>query len=282
MSELTSDDIAAVASATAGAESSPAPSTPADSTPAPATAAPAVSGEAPPESAGPIPFDRHKAILEHAREEAARQAQDAARKQYGWVDGYQREQVEQAARLMAWYQQDPKSLVAYLQQQLPKDPEGPPQPDLRAEDGTPVYSAPQLQKLLEFQRAQLAQEYGPVKQQVQAAQMRESAFLQAQRTLAAAREKWPLFTDLEEDIKGAMREDASLDLRDAYIQVYAEKGRQTEREKWKAEYEGTVTTKTAATTSRPGRAASVQPRKYTEMDPRDVVEEVAKSVGWRG
>lgn len=286
MAEMTSDDIAVAAPAATGADSSPAPPPPPDSTPAPATAAPD-GGLPPAESAGPIPLDRHKAILEHAREEAKRQAETEFRKQYGWAERYQPNEVEQAQRLLAWYKQDPQQFLAYLQQQHPPEKKDePPAPDLRAEDGTPVYSAPQLQKLLEYQRAQFAQqvqqEYGPVRQAMQAQQMQQAAYVQAQQTLTTARTTWPRFPDLEPDIKEAMRANPALDLRDAYIQVFAEKGRALERESWKAEYEGTVQTKTAATTPRPGRAAHVQPRNYTEMDPRDVVEDVAKQIGWRG
>lgn len=286
MADMTSDDIAAVVEQTvAGAESSPAPTPTPEVSPAPATAAPGEGASPPAEEAGPIPFERHKAILEKAREDARKQTETEYRQKLGWAERYQPDQVEQAQRLLSWYQQDPTSFLAWLQSQQPKKDE-PPQPDLRAEDGTPVYSAPQLQKLLEYQRTQLQQqvqqEYGPVRQAVEVQRMQAQAFEQAQKTLAAAREKWPRFTDLEGDIKEAMRGDPSLDLRDAYIQVYAEKGKKLEQDSWRAEYEGTVVQKSAATTPRPGRAAQIQPRRYTEMDPRDVVEDVAKSIGYRG
>lgn len=282
--EFASDDIAAAVDsspASSDASSASAPSVSSDAAPATEATSPEVSTSSEPSAAGPIPLDRHKAILERAREEARRQTEAEFRGKLGWAERYQPDTVEQATRLYQWYQQDPEGALTYLQRQMAgsKPPEPPP-PDLKAEDGTPVYSAPQMQKLLDYQAKQLQQQieqtYGPVRMQVEAQRLQQHAYAQAQQTITKARESWPLFSDLEPDIKKAMLDNPDLDLRDAYIQVYATEGRKREQEKWRSEYEGNTQTKAAAATTRPSRPANVQPRKYTEMDIRELVEEEAR------
>jgi len=285
-----SDDIAAVVADTAASVSdAPSASTPSESpTPAPATEAPTT--EATPSDAapaGPIPYDRHKAILERTRDEVRSQAEKALRDKLGWAERYQPDEVEQASRLYQWMRQDPNGYLAYLQGQMAtQKPEEPPSPDLKAEDGTPVYSAPQMQKLLDWKTKQLQQQmeqtYGPIAKQVQAQAMHQQMYSEAARTLQTARESWPLFTDLEPKIKAWMLEHPDADLRDAYIQVYAQDGQKLAKDRWRSEYEGTTQQKADATTTRPARPANVQPRKYTDMDIRELVEQEAARLAKRG
>lgn len=291
-SPVTSDDIAAFASAEA--ESSPA--SPTESvTPAPATEGSDASGSSVPEMAGPIPLDRHKAVLEKTRAEVAAKAREEAERdwksRYGWAERYQPDQVEQSARLYAWLNQNPHGFMRWLRTQIGEDAptqgpaqaapreEGPPPPDLRAEDGTPVYSAPQLQKYLEWKDQQFKALVEPLQrkltQQEEKEKARQTAWAAKQSAsglLKYAREKWPAFQDLEPDVLQAMKANPSLSFHDAYIRAFAEQGQSKLREQWSAEYQGTLAQKQNASTAAPGRPSGT-PKKYTEMDTMDVVKQ---------
>ena len=278
-----SDDIAAVVASTAAASDASSASTPSEAVPA-ASATETPAPEATPSEsapAGPIPYDRHKAILERARDDARKQAESELRGKLGWAERYKPDEVEQAHRMFQWMQTDPKGFTAYIQGRVAgQQPPEPPQPDLRAEDGTPVYSAGQMQKLLDWQMKQWQQKvdqtYGPIRQQVQVQQLQQAAYSEAQKTIQQARENWPMFADLEPKIKQTMMDNPSLDLRDAYIRVYAADGRKMEQDKWRQEYEGTTQQKANAATTRPSRPGNVQPRNYSDMDIRELVEEEAR------
>ena len=286
-SPVTSDDIAAFASAEA--ESSPA--SPTESvTPAPATEGSDASGSPVPEaSAGPLPFERHKAILEKARIEAREAAEREWKSRYGWAERYQPDQVEQSARLYQWLNQNPHGFMQWLGAQIgvestgtartPAQPQGPPEPDLRAEDGTPVYSAAQLQKYSEWREQQLKSLIEPLQKKLadreEKDKARQTAFVAKQSAsglLKYAREKWPAFKELEPTILQAMKTDPRLSFHDAYIRTFAEQGTPKLREQWSAEYQGTLAQKQNASTAPPGRPSG-SPKKYTEMDTMDVVKQ---------
>lgn len=282
---VTSDDIAAAFPAEAGTPSGPdsssgSPSEPVSATPP--TAESGTDGFTPSESAGPLPFERHKAILEKARTEARAAAEQEWKAKYGWAERYQPEQVTQAVQLAKLLEQDPHRAVAMLQAALaqsdpPKAPEIP-QPDLRAEDGTPVYSAPQMQKLLEWQRdqmqSQIEAQYGPVRDRVRFQEVAMRAQQEASQTLTKARAEWPLFTELEGDIKALMVAHDQMALHDAYLAAYREKGLKLQEDKWRQSYEGTVQRKAdASRTNTSPRPAGVKPVPLHERDVRDLVEE---------
>lgn len=283
---VTSDDIAAAFSASepapTGADSSPAP--PAESaSDAPPTAEPDADGPTPEKDAGPLPFERHKAILEKARADAKSAAEQEWKSKLGWAEQFEPDQVRQAVQLAQLLETDPQRAVAMLQaalasQQTDQPKDEPPPPDLKAEDGTLVYSAPQMQKLLEWQRRQLQSEidsqYGPIRERVRHQELAQRAEHEATSMLTRARSEWPLFTDLEADIKQRMIADDRLQLHDAYLAAYREKGLKLQEERWRATYEGTVQRKadasSATTTSRP---AGRRPVPLHERDIRDLVEE---------
>lgn len=284
-SPVTSDDIAALSDA--GADSSPAQPV-APVSPAPATAAPGADGTTVPETPqGPIPFDRHQSILENARTKARQEAEKEFRQKYGWADRYQPQQVEQSTRLYQWLSENPKAFLSYLKAQVgdegpaqaPARAEEPPQPDLRAEDGTPVYSAPQLQKLQAWERRQYDERLEKLQkrldEQDRVAQMRQIAVdakASASQLLAQARSTWPLFADLQPDVLEAMRQDPALNLHDAYIRVFSEKGQERLKNQWQQEYTGTLATKQSASTPPPGKPSGT-PKKYIDMDVRELVEQ---------
>jgi len=285
-SPVTSDDIAAFASA----ESASSADTPTDAAaPAPATEEPATSGSTVPETpSGPIPFDRHKAILERARTEARTAAEQEYRQKFGWAERYQPEQVEQGTRLYQWLNQNPVAFQSWLQSQLgPLQSQGagqaaqdePPPPDLRAEDGTPVYSAPQLQKFMEWKERQFQQRITPLERKFQGLEEKDrlrsvamEAKVQAGDLLKQARETWPLFADLQPHVLQAMQADPRLDFHQAYIQVFREHGLEQARKKWETEYQGTLARKADASTPPPGTRAGT-PKKYTEMDVLELVKQ---------
>ena len=119
-------------SASEGTAADSLPATPAtdssqtDSASAPATGAPAATEAATDvhpgtEDQGPIPVDRHKAILEHARTEARDKAVAEWRQQYGWAEQVPREQLQ---TMNDWYQraaQDPVAFALDLVDELSAD-----------------------------------------------------------------------------------------------------------------------------------------------------------------
>lgn len=105
MTEMTTGAPSAAASsaapATASAASSAAPVSPASATATPAdagTSAPAPS----PQERGPIPYERHETILHGAYHERdqARQALQALKEQYGWVEAFQKDPREHLSQWM--------------------------------------------------------------------------------------------------------------------------------------------------------------------------------------
>lgn len=279
---VTSDDIAAVAKSldspaepdsSSGPPESDAPSGAATTAP-PSPPVPA------PSSPGPIPFERHEAALRNAREKAKAEVEAELKQRFAWAERYQPDQVEQASRLYEWLSTNPQGFRDYLDQQLqstqPKV-EDPPAPDLKAEDGTPVYSAPQLSKFLEWQRkqmlAEVQQAYEPIKQQVELDRLERQSKVQATTILTEARQHWPEFPSLEGEIKSLMLSNPALTLHDAYIAAFRQSGVTKLRERWKQEYEGALADKQAAGTTRPGVPATT-PRKFSEMNTREIVESV--------
>lgn len=278
-SPVTSDDIAAFANA----EADSSPATPADTdTPAPAIAEPASDGLPVAEgSAGPLPYERHKAILEKARHDAASAAEREWRQKFGWAERYQPDQVENGTRLMAWLNRDPAGFMSWLRQQgvddtpIAKQSEGPPQPDLRAEDGTPVYSAPQMQALLEWQ---MRQHVEPLRRQLSARDEKErltqtarEAKAQASSLYQTAKASWPAFADLEPTMLQAMQSDPSLSFQDAYIRAFAAEGPSKLQTQWTTNLHATLARKADASTPTPGKQTGA-PRKYSEMATEDLVK----------
>ena len=279
-SPVTSDDIAAFANA----EADSSPATPTDAVaPAPATEEPASAGITVVEgTAGPLPLERHKAILERARVGARETAEREWRQRYGWAERYQPNEVENGTRLMAWLNRDPAGFMSWLRQQGVDDtpvghaPQEPPPPDLRAEDGTPVYSAPQMQKLLEWQ---MQQHVEPLKRQLSSREEKErltqtarEAKAQASSLYQTAKQTWPAFADLEPTMLQAMKQDPTLSFQDAYIRAFASEGTSKLQTQWSSHLQATLARKADASTPLPGKQTGT-PRKYAEMDTSDVVRQ---------
>lgn len=283
---VTSDDIAATAASLAGADSSSAQPAPAEEA-SPATTAPVSEGAEPTSEPGPIPFDRHKSALENARAKAAQDAEAALRAKLGWAERYAPDEVANATQMLQWVRSDPQGFMRFLKSQVPEEaaPEQPPAPDLKAEDGTLVYSAPQMQKLLDFQQRQWRsaweRDYGPTLKAVQEAQMTFAAGQEASAMLAKARAEWPRFSDLEADIKRLMVETPALGLQDAYIQAFKDRGVKMLEEGWKSQYTGTLEQKAAAGTTRPTQSPARTRKPVSEQDVRDLAEQVHRDLSRR-
>ncbi len=151
----------------------PAADAPAASSPEPATSAPVETpreGDGVSQTPGPIPYDRHKSVLDSAYKE-----RDEFKGKYeslSWAEklaarGYKPEQFEQAAQFADLAGRSPREFLAYYQRQVAQHPEyaaelkswaagvlgqakqqadenAEPQPDLVSEDGKRVFSHEQL------------------------------------------------------------------------------------------------------------------------------------------
>ncbi len=285
-----SDDIAAVWSsleADAGADSSPAqpePSVPPAAAPTtPSEGSVVSSTPSSTEDTGPIPFERHKQILENARREAEAKARTELSQRLGWAEKYQPDVVEQGARLHAWLNQNPIEFRAWLDQQIaqrgiaPQQDEGPPPPDLRAEDGTAVYSAEQMQKLIAHERkqmlAEIRKDYDPVRQVVTKQELDQRSRQQAVSIVAEARTNWPMFSKLEPEIKARMA--SGLDLQAAYFAAFRERGMPSFEQEVRSQYEGALKDKGNATTTRPGAQADT-PVSFKDMDTLEITKHFFK------
>ena len=231
-----SDDIrGAMEAAVTASDESPA-SEPA-STPEPASPEPTtnpVISDAPPPSdtgappadspRGPIPYDRHEAVLRKARE------------QYSWLDEHGDQQtVQQKLAILRRAEQDPAGFLrdfaaaARLNPQEmfqpaapPAPPPAAPEPDILLENGQMTYSNERLQQLLAFQQQQLEQrfnrELAPIKQERAVTQMQQQALTRAQQQLSGA-QQWSGFAENKTEIGAFLRANPTASLSDAYIAV---------------------------------------------------------------
>lgn len=205
----------------APAESSATPDVPAVVETAPLPSDTGVVEKAP----GPIPFERHKAVLEETRAK------------YAWTEKYGApETIQQRLAVTDWAERDPVGFLRTyaanqgidLQQLLPQAPaapparEEPPPPDILLENGQTTYSHEQLQKLLAFQQQQMEQrfssELAPIKQERAVSQLQQQAFSHAKQQLAQAAH-WPAFKEHEADLKAFLKAHPAATLNDAYISV---------------------------------------------------------------
>lgn len=286
-----SDAAAAPASAT--------PSTP-DPTAAPTTVAPEAKS---PVTPGEPPQERWPQILENARKKEREAALAEWRQQYGWAEYVDHEAVQQAVRLGQLYQTDRVAFLQQLAQEMEADPAQQkayrsylarelarrsaaeaqePQPDLVAENGVPVYSAPQLAKWHQWnttkQRAELDARIAPLEQDRQAREKAEEearvqyvaqqvADQYAKQTLSEA-EQWPGFTKENRKVmKAAMEADPNLSFERAYIRHVVS----TLPEKAQAEVMETLNTRAASQALNPSAPGASTPKRPTGFDDPSLV-----------
>lgn len=265
--------------AAAPAESSPAE--PTGTAPAQAAIAPAAAGEAPPPVRGPIPYDRHEAVLTRARREAREEAEKEVRGKFAWAEKLSPE--DQGT--IQWLLKDPHSAIAYLQQrhakaQPPAPPDTPamPEPDITLGDGQQFYSAGQAQKLLEWRDEQLESRingrYGPMLQEAALSKLQAQATTEATQYRQYYHANFPMFKELEADIKDLCLKNPQLSIEHAYTLVFRDKGLAKQREAWESERAGQLARKAAASSTPPGAAQPATPRPNSSKSTLQVTTEM--------
>ncbi len=272
----------------AAVEAGSTPEVPVDSTEAaPPAEAPAVPT---PEKAtpGPIPFVKHKQILENARTEAESKVRAEYEQKYAWANVPDARETMQAFQLAETnkpmfarvilgdpeYRQILTEMLGGAQgapqsgaqgaSQAPSD--GKIEPDFQTEDGRGFYSADALQKLLAQQQAQLQQSFDQRFKQfepiVQERQQRE-AFEAAKREHAPyvqnARDSWVGFKENESAIQAKFHENLftkNYTLESAYREVMQPKW-QADRDKMRQEILADLNKKPAAAIKAPSGPAPV-------------------------
>lgn len=249
------------------------------------TAAPAASATS---EQGPIPYERHKAVLENARKEAQQQLQ-----QFAWAKGLSEQEVRAAirkAQLVDESSRDPIAFHRKLGEWLKSHPmfgprlqadagEAEPEPDLVAENGQKVYSADQLRKWQAWNQqkltAQMTELVSPLQQRLQAQDAQSSAKEWAQQQLDEAR-TWEGFADLQASIRERMQKDKRLTLHTAYQRAYQEEYLPRQKQRLRDELVAEMNTKATAGTANPSApAAQAQPLKDKSWE--QVLKTLAKS-----
>jgi hypothetical protein len=202
---------------------------------------------------GPIPFDRHQAVLTKARNEA-KTAQEALQKRLDELSGrYESEEIQARLKLMDLLESNPQQAVALLKQvdgerfkslswaeqqaaaaavadaaaaAQPSAGERP-EPDALMPDGTLGYSADGALKLVEWRLAQERSEFNkqfetfrkelsPITTEHQARVKFDEAVQRQGKVLESARKTWEGFTEHEAEIRQKLVENPAWDLNDAY------------------------------------------------------------------
>ncbi len=221
--------------------------------------APAPVAEAPKKKRGPIPYDRHEAVLTKARNEA-KAAQEALQKQVEEYKGrYESDEIKNQLAWLNLLGTDPKKAVEILRQAAPDrfsnltwaeqqaaaaqaaEQAAPapaaaemPQPDALLPDGTLGYSAEGAQKLLDWRMAQeraafqqelkvLRDEVKPITVEHKARAAFDQSVQKMRPVLENARKTWDGFTENEAEIRQKLAENQTWSLDDAYRAVVVPK-----------------------------------------------------------
>lgn len=202
---------------------------------------------------GPIPFQRHEAILKTTREKVAQETRQAVEQEIGpWRQVIQSFRPEEFAPVLPQIRKmasDPVGFYHDLGEQLRQhgllsdqpQPHAPtrsaapqgaePEPDLVNPDtGELLYSAPQLQRALAWRESQiearLRREMQPLMESHRTAQQeRELSTLKTTAEAKAAEaiteaQTWEGFEELKPKIAALMRNDRRYSLEGAYLKVY--------------------------------------------------------------
>jgi hypothetical protein len=241
-------------------------------------------------ASGSMPVDRHRAVLTNARNKTRAQVEQEFQAKYGWAETFDRQRAEHGLGILNGLDKAPEQTLRNLAQLLgvslappaaPAEPEGPPPPDVRLEDGSEFYSAKQLAKLHEWKDKQyeqklnaLEQRYQPLVAERHLSRLRAESDAEAGQTLAQCRAEWPSFPALEGDIKQRMTANPQLSLERAYIQAFAAKGLPAIQQQHATDRASQLTRKAAASAPPPGAPRPVVPLRYNERSTRDIASEV--------
>lgn len=270
------DDLAAAAS--------PAPQTDAPVTTTPAATVPGQAADAG-ATPGPMPFDRHKAILDRAygerdtvtreRDELRQALEDIRRDPLSTLHElyqYLAAHPQHADRFRQWQQQ-----VVYAQQQARQTP--------TEEDPFSAFddqTAGVLRKALDSYKRQLEQQFDqrlkPFEVQAARTQMTHQAHEQARQAFDEAR-TWEGFDELRGDIHALMSRDARYNLHGAYQKVYREKYLPMRDQKVRNAVLAELQQKRGASTEHPGKASAQTPSRLRDLPTEEVFAELAPQFG---
>jgi hypothetical protein len=276
--------------------SAPSPSTP----PAQAAIAPAPTPETPAEATtrGPIPFDRHQAVLTRTRNEVGAEARKKTLEEFGIAEGVTPAVVTHGVNLARMLTENPKLFLQIVQSQLgveaapaapaaPKPAEDPePEPDIPLADGRAVYSADQLRSWQQWNArqitAQIDKRYGAVLETHEQQTLATARRAEAGNMVANAEQRWPLFKELRPHIRELIKAQpgplTQTSLHDAYINAYQTHGVRLQRESWERERNGQrvdeLNRKAGAATVRPGAPQPLTPRATKDKSFEEVAREI--------
>lgn len=269
------------------------PDAPPDPSPAQAAIQPDGSPEAPGSlpNRGPIPFDRHQAVLTRTRNEVGEKARRETLAEFGIAEGLSPEEVRTGVTMLQSLKRGGVGFLDYLRSQIdpqaavtasPQKPvveDTEPEPDVPLQDGRFVYSAEQLRKRDEWRErklmAQFDEKYGPIRDAHELNQLKATATAEAKQLMAQAKD-WPRFAQLKPHIAKIIAAQGRLtatSLYDAYIAADGEHGEKLLREKWDAERSGQLTRKADASTVQPGAPRPSTPRQDVDLSTRDIVRQ---------
>jgi hypothetical protein len=243
---------------------------------------------------GPIPFDRHQAVLTRTRNEVSEKARRETLAEFGIAEGLSPDEVRTGVTMFQSLKRggvgfldylrnqiDPQAAAAPSPQKPAEDPE--PEPDIPLTDGRSTFSADQLRTWHQWHerklQAQMDEKYGPIRdaherQTLTAARQREA------QTLVSAAAKWPMFDKLRPHVKAIIAAQSGpltqTSLHDAYITAYRDHGQKMLREEWDAERSGQLTRKASASTVQPGAPRPSTPRPDSELTTREIIRQEAR------
>lgn len=249
MSDAVSGDTTAGSGSSATA--SPAVTTDSTGSAAPATQATATNPITDSTDSGPLPFERHKAILEGVYKERDKYKTDleAYRQQHGWVESIDRDQLAQMADWYGRYQGDPgeflekayqealshpihgatvksrvgKMLASMRQQQAVETIEaGIPVMDANGQIVARTYTDAQIKQLINQEFTErFGKELDPLRQDLLTRQQRDQTTQIQQRASAELKkaESWHGFTEHKAEIQKVFKANTQMSLQDAYLDV---------------------------------------------------------------
>lgn len=255
----------------------------------------------PPAEPGPVPYSRFDEV--NRRMKDAEAAARTVRERLGDLVDVDPGELRQSRQLFAALRNDPSGTLGHMVLALQNDPEqGPkvasalgrllsgfkrqgggeaaeeaePQPDLQADNGTPLYSAPQLRKWQAWQQKQTEAAFqrrlGPLEnlhqrltQAEQTARANQQADSMASQMVAEAR-TWDGFKDHEPDIIAALDANPKWGLERAYIEVMRTKVLPSYQAKAQADAVAKLTTTAAASTGSPSSGSGSAPVKTDSFE----------------
>lgn len=262
------------ASATAVAEPAPPAAHPdGGETSAPAAKEPAPSQ--PTNEHGPVPFERHHAILSTTRQEYEDKI-----KRIAWAEGLDAKDVRRALDLADMVERRDPRLVKHLTAQESARPE----PDAKDERGEPFYTAAQAAKLARWEAEQIKHEieqrYAPIAETFESQQERQDAVV----SQLEQAQTWPDFekhiSTVTQLIGEARAKGAPITLFEAYTQarIKAEVSGLEPNIRKQILAELNQTNTVAKDDVNPNRVASASRKDIRDMDPVEAVREVRKEL----